>query len=107
MNSCDNIMTGAVRDVVCFGGFQHVERLIKTERGMRHQRRNCIKLVETLGEQYFKVPELNKRAFVCINENEADRYIEGLSVLASPPLSMPSSAKPSAAKDHINQSSLI
>ena len=107
MNSCEYIMTGAVRDVVCFGGFEHVERLIKTERGMRHLRRNCRKGVETLGEQYYKVPSLNKRAFVCINENEADRYIEGLSVLASPPLSIPSSAKPSAAKDHINQSSLI
>ena len=56
LNSCDEIKSGAVRDVVGFASFKYVERLVKTERGMRQQRRNYTKLVETLGEQYFKVP---------------------------------------------------
>jgi hypothetical protein len=42
-----------------------------------------------------KKKELNKTAYVCINDNYAiDGYIEGLSELPSPPLS----AKPSAVK---------
>ena len=101
LNSCDQIKSGAVRDVVGYASFEYVERLVKTERGMRQQRRNYTKLVETLGEQYFKVPQLNKRAFVCINEGEADRYIEGLSVLASPPLTIPPSMKTSVAKSEL------
>ena len=56
LNSCDEIKSGAVRDVVNFASYEYVERLVKTERGMRQQRRNYTKLVETLGEQYFKVP---------------------------------------------------
>ena len=45
-----------MRDVIGYANFENVERLVKTERGMRQQRRNYTKLVETLGEQYFKVP---------------------------------------------------
>jgi len=41
---------------------------------------------------------------VCINEGEVDRYIEGLSVLASPPLTMPPSMKTSVAKSELMKS---
>ena len=60
-----------------------------------------------MGEEYLKNPQLNKRAFVCMDSKGPERYIEGFSDLTSPPLSMPSSAKPSAAKDDINQSNQI
>ena len=50
LNSCDYIKTGVICDVVSFASFEYVERLVKTERGMRKQRRNYKKLVETLGE---------------------------------------------------------
>ena len=46
---------------------------------MKLRRRNR-KLVEVIGEQFFKVPELNKRAYFCITgDNDVDRFIEGLS----------------------------
>jgi hypothetical protein len=48
-----------------------------------------------LGEEYLKKKQLNKSAYVCINEDYGiDGYIEGLSELPSPS----QSAKPSAVK---------
>ena len=73
---------------------------------MRNIRRHKKEIVKTIGEKYLKKPKLNKKAFVCMDSKGADRYIEGFSDITSPPLSMPSSAKPSAAKDHMNQSNL-
>ena len=45
---------------------------------MRMRRRNYPKIGEVIGEQFMKVPELNKRAFVCIDDEYGDQYIEGL-----------------------------
>jgi hypothetical protein len=44
---------------------------------------------------------------VCINEGEVDRYIEGLSVLASPPLTMPPSTKTSVAKSELMKTGIL
>ena len=62
---------------------------------LRHTRRHYKTIAKTLGEEYLKKKQLNKSAYVCINEDYGiDGYIEGLSELPSPPLS----AKPSAVK---------
>ena len=45
---------------------------------MRMRRRNYPKIVEVIGEQFMKVPELNKRAFMRIDNEYGDQYIEGL-----------------------------
>lgn len=79
--------------------FSRVKKLVENERVLRNIRRTRKQLVDTIGESYLKKTELNRRAFICINcDGEADEYIEGLSELTSPPLSMPSSAKPSVCK---------
>ncbi len=84
-----------VRDLASFGGFDKVKKLVKQERVLRHTRRHYKTIAKTLGEQYLKKKQLNKSAYVCIDDNYAiDGYIEGLSELPSPPLS----AKPSAVK---------
>jgi hypothetical protein len=44
---------------------------------------------------------------VCINEGEVDRYIEGLSVLASPPLTIPPSTKTSVAKSELMKTGIL
>ena len=45
---------------------------------MLMRRRNYPKIVKVIVEQFMKVPELNKRAFVCIDNEYGDQYIEGL-----------------------------
>ena len=56
-------------------------------------------LVEVIGDQFFKVPELNKRAYFCnTGDKDVDRFIEGISEVASPPMRVPVSAKPSVKK---------
>jgi hypothetical protein len=66
---------------------------------LRHSRRHYKTIAKTLGEEYLKKKELNKTAYVCINDNYGiNGYIEGLSELPSPPLSRSSSAKPSVMK---------
>ena len=95
---CDKVMSGAVRDAARLPGFEHIGELLARERSLKLRRRNR-KLVEVIGEQFFKVPELNKRAYFCITgDKDVDRFIEGLSEVASPPLSEPVSAKPSVKK---------
>ena len=98
INECDRVFSGAVRELASIKGFERIHSLVESERTLRRRRRNHKKMVDTLGVQHFKIPELNKRAFVCFTGEEAGRFIEGCSDLASPPLSMPSSAKPSAMK---------
>ena len=65
---------------------------------MRMRSRNYPKIVGMIGEQFMKMPELNKRAFMCIDNKYGDQYIEGLIKVASPPLSVAPSAKPSVVK---------
>jgi len=84
-----------VRDLASFSGFEKVQKMIKQERLFRKTSRQYKTIVETLGEEYLKKRELNKSAYVCINEEYGiDGYIEGLSELPSPP----PSGKPSAVK---------
>ena len=88
-----------VRDLAEFECFDRVRKLLKKERHYNNFRRKYPKSAKELGEQYLKVPELNKKAYVCINHDfKIQGYIEGQSEVSSPPLSMPSSAKPSALK---------
>ena len=74
---------------------------------MRKRGRKYPKILEVIGEHYMKVPELNKRAFVCLDNEDTERYIEGLSEVASPPLSVPGSAKPSAVKQLQTSNSVV
>ena len=54
--------SGAVRDAAKYPGFEHIGELLARERSLKLRRRNR-KLVEVIGEEFFKVPELNKRAY--------------------------------------------
>lgn len=73
--------------------------MVENERVLRNIRRHHPKIVETIGEQYLKKPELNKRVFMCYDEaGNFDRHIDGISEVTSPPLSAVTSAKPSASK---------
>jgi hypothetical protein len=49
--------------------FREVKKLVEQERVLRHTRRHHKKIVETLGEQWLKKKELNKSAYVCINDD--------------------------------------
>ena len=73
------------------------------ERHFRRIRRDCPKIVETLGEQLFKIPALNKQVYVCgIDDDDyPQRYISTDKVLPSPPISATPSAKSSVAKSAV------
>ena len=67
--------------------------MVKNERVLRNIRKNFKTISDTLGEEYLKKKELYKSAYVCINNDyEIEDYIEGQSVMPSPPSSKPPSA---------------
>ena len=88
-----------MRDLASFPEFPQVKRMVENERVTRNIRRHYPRIVELVGEECLKKPYLNKRAYVCYdNEGVVDRYIEGVSQLSSPSLSTPSSANVSPLK---------
>ncbi len=58
-----------VRDLAEFECFDRVRKLLKKQRHYNNFRRKYPKMAKELGEQYLKVPELNKKAYVCINHD--------------------------------------
>ncbi len=101
LNQCERAFSCAARDLV---GFDDIDEKLKRERHYRHIRRDYSKIVETLGEQHFKIPALNKQVYVCgIDDDDyPQRYISTDKVLPSPPISATPSAKSSVAKSEVS-----
>lgn len=58
-------------------------------------------MMEILGEQHFRVNQLNYRAYVLKEENQEPVYIMGTSKLTTPALSLVTSAKSSVSKSDV------
>jgi hypothetical protein len=60
---CPKVFSGATRDLIGFDDINEkhdIDVQLKRERLFRHIRRDYPKIVDTIGEQHYKVPALNK-----------------------------------------------
>ena len=81
-----------VRDVAHHGNFEDVAAMLLKEKTLNKLRRHR-KIMEHLGEEYFKIHTLNFDAFLLKDEfGDAINYIEGIELQLSPPLSQDATA---------------
>ena len=81
-----------VRDVAQHGNFEDVAAMLLKEKSLNKLRRHR-KIMEHLGEEYFKIHTLNFDAFLLKDEfGDAINYIEGIELQPSPALSQDATA---------------
>jgi hypothetical protein len=76
-----------VRDIPQYGNFEDVAAMLLHEKTLNKLRRHR-KIMEQLGEEYFKIHTLNFDAFVLTDElGDTINYLEGFDLHPSPALS--------------------
>lgn len=99
----DEVVETSVRHTVQHGAFPDVDKKIKNDMHFRHRLKHFPQIVETLGADYLKVPDLDQRAFVLKREGMEPVYVLGRSRLTTPALSAVTSLKPSVSKSEASR----
>ena len=83
----EKVVNCKVRDVPQYGNFEDVAAMLLHEKTLNKLRRHR-KIMEQLGEEYFKIHTLNFDAFILTDElGDTINYLEGFDLHPSPALS--------------------